>query len=75
MSASFEPVPPPSPVPLCPQCSSPVAMADMRCTSCGYALAGIDGRPGPYGPAWGIWAGLALALAYVVALAIILLGR
>ena len=59
----------------CPLCSALVQPSDGRCASCGYTLAGIDDRPGPYGPTAAIWAAGALGLVYVVALVIVFLGR
>jgi hypothetical protein len=41
----------PSPAPIgdmCPLCASRVASDLRRCPSCGYHLAGIGGRPGPF---------------------------
>ena len=29
-------------------CGAPVAAEAMRCGNCGYHLAGVDGRPGPF---------------------------
>lgn len=33
---------------MCPQCGSPVALADTRCLVCGMTMAGHSGRPGPF---------------------------
>ena len=74
MNAQFEL--PEEPVPsICPLCSAAVGPTDQRCHSCGYTLAGIGDRPGPYGPAAAAWAAGALAVVYLVALVIVLLGR
>jgi len=59
----------------CPLCSAPVGPSDERCGTCGYTLAGIDDRPGPYGPAAAWWAAAALGVVYAVALVIVLLER
>ena len=74
MSAQPE-FPAPPPASTCPLCSAPVAASDERCPSCGYTLAGVDGRPGPYGPTAAVWAAAALAVVYLLALVIVLLGR
>lgn len=41
--------PNPAPVPdVCPLCSSAIGAEARRCPECGYHLAGIGGRPGPF---------------------------
>jgi hypothetical protein len=60
---------------VCPLCEAPVDFGDVRCGLCGYALAGVDGRPGPYGPQVGWVAAGAFAVVYAIALFVVLIGR
>lgn len=46
-----------------------------RCPSCGYHLAGVDGRPGPLDRAALIWTTAGLALAYALAVLVVLAAR
>ncbi len=60
---------------VCPLCEAPVDFADPRCGLCGYSLAGVDGRPGPY-RARAAWAAAGVLVAvYAVALLLVLIGR
>jgi len=43
--------PEPNPLPVsdvCPLCAAAIGADAPRCTECGYHLAGIGGRPGPF---------------------------
>lgn len=42
-----EPNPPPVPD-VCPLCATAIGADARRCSGCGYHLAGIGGRPGPF---------------------------
>ena len=58
----------------CPLCGSPTAAGAPRCPSCGYALAGVDGRPGPFtsaGVRW--WIGTVLVI-YAIAVIVVLVA-
>jgi hypothetical protein len=57
----------------CPLCGTPVAWQARRCPECGWSLAGVDGRPGPYSKAALWWTGAAFLAIYVVTLAIVAL--
>jgi len=75
MSAQFE-VPETGPVAgACPLCGNSVGADASRCDSCGYHLAGIGGRPGPYSPAALWWTGAAIAVIYVITLLVVLVSR
>jgi hypothetical protein len=65
----------PTPIPDadCPLCGTPVAWQARRCPECGWSLAGVDGRPGPYSKAALWWTGAAFLAIYVVTLAIVAL--
>jgi hypothetical protein len=77
MSAQFDVHPSPDEAPgsVCPQCSTPAEAHTERCAACGYTLAGVGGRPGPYGRLWGLGAAALLTVAYGIALVVVLLGR
>lgn len=60
---------------VCPVCEAPVEFTDARCGLCSYALAGVDGRLGPYGARAGWPAAGVLAAVYAVALLLVLIGR
>ncbi len=55
----------------CPLCATNVDAARLRCPSCGYTMAGVGGRPGPYSRAALWWTGSALLGIYLVTLAIV----
>jgi hypothetical protein len=59
----------------CPLCGNAIAADAARCDSCGYHLAGVDGRPGPYSPTALWWTGAALAVVYVLTLLVVLAAR
>jgi hypothetical protein len=52
-----------------------VAPTNGRCGSCGMAMAGRDGRPGPYSRATWWWTAAGGMLVYLVALVIVALAR
>jgi hypothetical protein len=59
----------------CPLCDLAVAADDTRCGSCGYHLAGVDGRPGPFSRPALWWMLTALAIVYLVTLLVVLAAR
>ncbi len=59
----------------CPLCGTAVAAQAARCASCGYHLAGVDGRPGPYSHTALWWTAAALAVVYAVTLLVVLAAR
>jgi hypothetical protein len=65
--------PTPAPDADCPLCGTPVGWQARRCPECGWSLAGVDGRPGPYSKAALWWTGAAFLAIYVVTLAIVAL--
>jgi hypothetical protein len=48
---------------------------DLRCPACGYALAGIDGRPGPFSRTVLWWSIAGFAAVYVLTLAVVVVTR
>ena len=75
MSAQFDtPAPAPKPA-TCPLCGTAVPAHAMRCVSCGYHLAGIDGRPGPFSRQALWWSGAALLAVYLLTLLVVALAR
>ncbi len=59
----------------CPLCDTPTDPNRDRCPECGYALAGVGTRPGPYSR-WTSWATvLGLVAIYLAAVVIVLLAR
>jgi hypothetical protein len=48
---------------------------DERCPACGYALAGIDGRPGPFSRTVLWWSIAGFAAVYVLTLAVVVVTR
>ena len=59
----------------CPLCGGAVTTTDQRCPSCGLSLAGVYGRPGPFGQATLWWLAGGLALVYMFTLVIVALAR
>ena len=57
----------------CPLCGAETAGAARRCPSCGWSLAGVDGRPGPYSRAALWWTGAGFLAVYLITLAIVAL--
>ena len=57
----------------CPLCGAETAAAARRCPSCGWSLAGVDGRPGPYSRVALWWTGAGLLAVYLITLAIVAL--
>ena len=57
----------------CPLCATPVGGETPRCPECGWSLAGVDGRPGPYSKAALCWTGAGLLAVYLITLAIVVL--
>ena len=59
----------------CPLCGLAVAPEATRCAACGYHLAGVDGRPGPFTRPALWWTIAGLAIVYVATLLIVLAAR
>ncbi len=59
----------------CPLCATATTATDERCPACGFALAGVDGRPGPFSRATLWWSIVGLAAVYLVTLAIVVVTR
>jgi hypothetical protein len=77
LSAQFE-MPDPDPVPApgaCPVCGTDVSTGATRCGSCGYHLAGVGGRPGPFDRTALLWTVAGFAAVYVVVALIVLAAR
>ena len=55
----------------CPLCGVTVTAAAQRCPACGWSLAGVDGRPGPYSAAALWWTGGGFVAVYLITLAIV----
>jgi hypothetical protein len=68
-----EPMAAPTPGADCPLCATPVAWQARRCPECGWSLAGVDGRPGPYSKAALWWTGGGFLVVYLITLAIVAL--
>jgi len=49
--------------------------SDERCPSCGFALAGVDGRPGPFSRTVLWWSVAGFAAVYLATLAIVVVTR
>jgi hypothetical protein len=77
LSAQFD-MPGPDAAPArraCPVCGSDVSAAATRCGSCGYHLAGVDGRPGPFDRTALTWTVAGFALVYVIVALVVLAAR
>lgn len=72
MTASSEFEQPPAHA-TCPLCDQPVSPADQRCAACGYDLAGVGGRPGPFSRAALWWTAAGFVVVYLVTLLIVAL--
>jgi hypothetical protein len=59
----------------CPLCGVATPADLERCGSCGYALAGVDGRPSAFSRATLLWASIGFLAVYLVTLAIVLVTR
>ena len=57
----------------CPLCEAEVASEAARCPSCGYFLAGLGGRPGPFTKAAFWWTAIGFLALYLGTLAIVAL--
>ncbi len=57
----------------CPLCGTAIGEQARRCPECGWSLAGVDGRPGPYSKLALWWTGAGLLAVYLVTLAIVVL--
>jgi uncharacterized protein (DUF983 family) len=77
LSAQFE-TPGPDAVPaadVCPLCGRGVTRDATRCGSCGYHLAGVGGRPGPFDRTALVWTVIGFAIVYVVVALVVLAAR
>jgi hypothetical protein len=59
----------------CPLCATPAPVAASRCPECGYDLAGVGGRPGPFSRTVFVLSAMGLLAVYLVTLAIVVLTR
>ena len=59
----------------CPLCGAAIEPAAARCSQCGYHLAGIGDRPGPWTRPALWWTAAGLVLVYAVTLLIVALAR
>jgi hypothetical protein len=59
----------------CPLCGGSITANDERCPSCGLTLAGVYGRPGPFGSVTLWWMAGGLGLVYALTLLIVALAR
>jgi hypothetical protein len=57
----------------CPLCGVTFTAEARRCPACGWSLAGIDGRPGPYSARALWWTGTGFVAVYLITLAIVAL--
>ena len=60
---------------MCPLCGAPVAADAMRCGNCGYHLAGVAGRPGPFNRRALWWSAAGLLAVYLLTLLVVALAR
>ena len=60
---------------MCPLCGASVAAEAMRCSNCGYYLAGVDGRPGPFNRRALWWSVAGLLAVYLLTLLVVALAR
>jgi hypothetical protein len=56
-------------------CGATVAVDAMRCGDCGYHLAGVGGRPGPFNRTALWWSVAALLGVYLLTLLVVALAR
>jgi predicted amidophosphoribosyltransferase len=59
----------------CPVCGRAVAPDATRCGSCGYHLAGVAGRPGPFDRTTLVWTVIGFAIVYAVVALVVLAAR
>jgi hypothetical protein len=59
----------------CPLCGVPTPVDLDRCPACGYALAGVDGRPAAFSRATLLWTSIGFLAVYLITLAIVLVTR
>jgi hypothetical protein len=59
----------------CPLCRGATFRTEERCGSCGFALAGVDGRPSAFSRTALWWSIAVFASVYVITLAIVALTR
>jgi hypothetical protein len=55
----------------CPLCGVAVGADARRCPACGWSLAGVDGRPGPFSARTLWWTGAGFLAVYLITLAIV----
>jgi hypothetical protein len=60
---------------VCPLCGAATIATEDRCATCGFALAGVDGRPSAFSRTALWWSIAVFAAVYVVTLAIVALTR
>ena len=70
----------PQPIPehlpgTCPLCGVATSADLERCASCGYALAGVDGRPAAFSRATLLWTSIGFLAVYLITLAIVIATR
>ena len=75
MSAQFETTKAVPVASSCPLCGLAVAPDAPRCAACGYHLAGVGGRPGPFTRSALWWTTAGVALVYLVTLLVVLAAR
>jgi predicted amidophosphoribosyltransferase len=59
----------------CPLCGAAAPAEADRCPSCGYALAGVDGRPAAFSRRTLLWASIGFLAVYLITLAIVAASR
>jgi hypothetical protein len=59
----------------CPLCGEATPPDQERCISCGFALAGVDGRPSAFSRITLVWTAMGFLAVYLVTLAIVLATR
>jgi hypothetical protein len=59
----------------CPLCATPAPTGATRCGECGYDLAGVGARPGPFSRVVFALSAMGLLLVYLGTLAIVALTR
>jgi predicted amidophosphoribosyltransferase len=69
-----EPVPANAPG-ICPLCGAGTPSDLERCPSCGFALAGVDGRPPAFSRATLLWTSMGFLAFYLITLAIVVATR
>ena len=59
----------------CPLCGAAITVSEQRCERCGFALAGVDGRPAAFSRTALWWSIAVFAVVYVLTLAIVAMTR